>query len=193
MKSICVFCGSNVGTNPQHRDVAIDLGTRIAEHGMRLVYGGGNVGLMGIVADAALDAGGEVLGIIPESLLRKEVGHRRLTELVVTSTMHERKARMADAADGFIALPGGFGTFDELCEILTWAQLGIHRKPIGLLDSGGFYRQLLAFFDFVSAEGFLKPEHRALILEEQDPSLLLDRMSHWQPISVTKWAEPAAR
>jgi len=176
-----------------YRDAAAELGAILAGREIRLVYGGGKVGLMGVVADAALAAGGEVLGIIPESLMLKEVGHGSLTELIVTRTMHERKAAMADAADGFIALPGGFGTFDELCEILTWAQLGIHRKPIGLLDTAGFFGQLLAFFDFVSARGFIRPEHRALLLEEAAPALLLDRMAQWMPTSVAKWAGIAAR
>jgi uncharacterized protein (TIGR00730 family) len=148
---------------------------------------------MGVVADATLRAGGEVLGIIPESLMSKEVGHGSLTELVVTRTMHERKAAMADASDAFIALPGGFGTFDELCEILTWAQLGIHQKPVGLLDTLGFFSQLTSFFDFVLDQGFLRPEHRALLLEDRDPALLLDRLRAWQPVNVAKWADIAAR
>lgn len=193
MKSICVFCGSSIGADDAYRDAAIELGTILAERDLRLVYGGGKVGLMGVVADAALGAGGEVLGIIPESLMLKEVGHGRLTELVVTRTMHERKAAMADAADGFIALPGGFGTFDELCEILTWAQLGIHRKPIGLLDTAGFFGKLTAFFDFVSAQGFIRPEHRSLLLEDGTPALLIDRMHAWTPIHVAKWADAAVR
>jgi uncharacterized protein (TIGR00730 family) len=193
VKSICVFCGSSIGANDAYRDAAAQLGELLAERGIRLVYGGGKVGLMGVVADAALRAGGEVLGIIPESLMLKEVGHGSLTELVVTRTMHERKAAMADAAEGFISLPGGFGTFDELCEILTWAQLGIHQKPIGLLDTAGFFGQLLTFLDFVSAEGFIRPEHRTLLLEESDPTLLLDRMEHWTPTNVAKWASVAAR
>lgn len=193
MKSICVFCGSSIGAKDDYRDAAIVLGTLLAESGIRLVYGGGKVGLMGVVADAALKAGGSVLGIIPESLMLKEVGHGSLTELIVTSNMHERKAAMADAADGFIALPGGFGTFDELCEILTWAQLGIHQKPVGLLDTAGFFRQLSGFLDFVSGEGFIRPEHRALLLEESTPHLLLDRMRAWVPTTVAKWADASAR
>lgn len=193
MKSICVFCGSSIGAKDAYRDAAIGLGTLLAESGIRLVYGGGKVGLMGVVADAALKAGGTVLGIIPESLMLKEVGHGSLTELVVTRNMHERKAAMADAADGFIALPGGFGTFDELCEILTWAQLGIHQKPIGLLDTAGFFGQLSVFLDFVSSEGFIRPEHRGLLLEEATPHLLLDRMRSWVPTNVAKWADATAR
>ena len=193
MKSVCVFCGSSIGANDAYRDAAIELGVLLAERGLRLVYGGGKVGLMGVVADAALAAGGEVLGIIPESLMLKEVGHGSLTELVVTTTMHERKAAMADAADAFVALPGGFGTFDELCEILTWGQLGIHQKPIGLLNTRGFFDQLTTFFDFVMDEGFLRPQHRSLLLEETDPAMLLDRMLAWTPTNVAKWADTAAR
>lgn len=193
MKSVCIFCGSSIGARDAYRDDANRMGEEIARRGLRLVYGGGKVGLMGVVADAALRAGGEVLGIIPESLMNKEVGHGSLTELLVTSTMHERKAAMADAADAFIALPGGFGTFDELCEILTWAQLGIHQKPIGLLDTEGFFSQLTTFFDFVLDQGFLRPEHRSLLLEDHDPAALLDRMQRWQPVNVAKWADLAAR
>jgi uncharacterized protein (TIGR00730 family) len=193
MKSICVFCGSSIGASDSYRDDAIALGELLAMRGMRLVYGGGKVGLMGVVADAALRAGGEVVGIIPESLMLKEVGHGSLTELVVTATMHERKAKMEEAAEGFIALPGGFGTFDELCEILTWAQLGIHRKPIGLLNTDGFFDQLTGFFDFVSDQGFIRPEHRALLLEAPDPVLLLDRLEAWEPTTVAKWADATAR
>ncbi|MBA3274969.1 MAG: TIGR00730 family Rossman fold protein [Chloroflexia bacterium] len=193
MKSICVFCGSSVGADDAYREAAVGLGRLLAEREIRLVYGGGKVGLMGVVADAALGAGGEVLGIIPESLMLKEVGHGSLTELVVTHTMHERKAAMADAADGFIALPGGFGTLDELCEILTWAQLGIHRKPIGLLDTAGFFGQLRSFFDFVSAQGFIRPEHRSLLLEASSPDALLEAMTRWTPTSAAKWTDVDAR
>jgi uncharacterized protein (TIGR00730 family) len=193
MKSICVFCGSSIGADDAYRESAAELGHLLGERNIRLVYGGGKVGLMGVVADAALEAGGTVLGIIPESLMAKEVGHGSLTELVVTQTMHQRKAAMADAADGFIALPGGFGTLDELCEILTWAQLGIHRKPIGLLDTTGFFGPLLTFLDFVMDEGFINPDHRALLMEESSPVLLLDRMVTWEPTFVSKWADVTAR
>lgn len=193
MKSICVFCGSSIGGDDAYREAAANLGRLLAEREIRLVYGGGKVGLMGVVADAALQASGAVLGIIPESLMLKEVGHGSLTELVVTRTMHERKAAMADAAEGFIALPGGFGTLDELCEILTWAQLGIHQKPVGLLDTLNFFGQLTSFFDFVSAQGFIRPEHRSLLLEAPSPEMLLDRMMDWEPTSIAKWADVAAR
>ncbi|HYJ12525.1 MAG TPA: TIGR00730 family Rossman fold protein [Thermomicrobiales bacterium] len=193
MQSICVFCGSSIGALDIYRDDAKRMGNAIARRGMRLVYGGGKVGLMGVLADAALQAGGEVLGIIPEALMLKEVGHGSLTELVVTGTMHERKAAMADAADAFVALPGGFGTFDELCEILTWGQLGIHQKPVGLLDTAGFFSQLTTFFDFVERQGFVRPEHRELLLESTEPDLLLDQLAAWEPRNVAKWANLTAR
>jgi uncharacterized protein (TIGR00730 family) len=193
MRSICVFCGSSIGALDAYRDDAAALGEALAAGGIRLVYGGGKVGLMGVVADATLQAGGEVLGIIPESLMLKEVGHGSLTDLIVTRTMHERKAKMEEAADGFIALPGGFGTFDELCEILTWAQLGIHSKPIGLLNTAGFFDQLNGFLDFVMDQGFIRPDHRSLLIEGADPAFLLDALAAWQPTTVAKWADATAR
>lgn len=195
LKSLCVFCGSNVGGSPAYRLATQRLGTEIAGRGIRLVYGGGRVGLMGVVADAALAAGGEVLGIIPQALQDKEIGHSGLTELRITASMHERKAAMEDASDGFIALPGGFGTFDELCEIVTWAQLGIHRKPIGILDVNGFYAGLTTFLDAVMDEGFIRAQHRALLIEEDDPASLIDRMAAWTPSTDpvdTKWAPAPA-
>lgn len=185
--SLCVFCGSSFGASPAYQQAAAGLGKEIAHRRIRLVYGGGRVGLMGVVADAALSAGGEVLGIIPRALQDQEIGHHGLTELLVTESMHERKATMEEASDGFIALPGGFGTFDELCEIVTWSQLGIHRKPIGLLDVNGFFTQLSTFFDFVMAEGFIRGEHRSLILEDCDPAALIDRMAAWAPSTTSKW------
>ncbi|MBA2248161.1 MAG: TIGR00730 family Rossman fold protein, partial [Chloroflexia bacterium] len=176
LNALCVFCGSTTGASPAYRLAAERLGLEIARRHIRLVYGGGRVGLMGVVADAALSAGGEVLGIIPRALQDREIGHAGLTELRITGSMHERKAAMEDASDGFIALPGGFGTFDELCEIVTWAQLGIHRKPIGILDVNGFYTRLGAFLDSVMAEGFIRADHRALLMEDDDPASLIDRM-----------------
>lgn len=193
VKSICVFCGSSSGENPVYRETVATLGHEIARRGLTVVYGGGDVGLMGVVADAALAAGGEVIGFIPEALMQKELAHRGLTELHITGSMHERKAAMEAHADGFIALPGGFGTLDEFCEILTWAQLGIHRKPVGLLDINGFFRNLLAFFDDATAEGFIRPAHRELVLAETDPATLLERMSGWRSTIVPKWTSvPAA-
>jgi hypothetical protein len=162
----------------------------LVERGLGLVYGGGKVGLMGIVADTVLAGGGEVVGVIPEALMAREVGHAGLTELHVVATMHARKAAMADLADGFVALPGGFGTFEEFCEVLTWSQLGFHPKPCGLLNAGGYYDPLLALFDRGVEEGFIRPQHRALVIEETDPVRLLDRFEEFQPVSAGKWIKP---
>lgn len=193
MKSVCVFCGSSSGEHPAYRTVAETLGREIARRKLTLVYGGGDVGLMGLIADAALAASGEVIGFIPQALMKKEIAHKGLTELHVLGSMHERKAAMEARADGFIALPGGFGTLDEFCEILTWAQLGIHRKPVGLLDVNGFFEKLLAFFNDATADGFIRPTHRELILEDTDPAHLLERMLAWKPTIIPKWTEvPAA-
>lgn len=193
MRSICVFCGSNLGTRLVYREAAARVGELIARRGLRLVYGGGNVGLMGVVADAALGAGGEVVGVIPRTLMARELGHGGVTELHVVGTMHERKALMADLSDGFLALPGGYGTLEEFCEILTWAQLGIHRKPCGLLDVDGYWSPLCALFDHAVDEGFLHPDHRALVIEEGDPERLLERMERFVPPATPKWAEPEER
>lgn len=193
MKSICVFCGSSDGSDPVYREQAAALGREIAGRGMALVYGGGHVGLMGAVADAALDAGGEVIGFMPQSLVDREIAHKRLSAIHVTASMHERKAGMEAHADGFVALPGGFGTLDEFCEIVTWGFLGIHRKPIGLLDPNGFFTQLLGFFDHAMHEGFIRPDQRGLILEETDPAILLDRMEGWTPTLTPKWSEVPSR
>jgi len=193
MRSVCVFCGSSTGTDPTYRAAAARVGGLIARRGLRLVYGGGNVGLMGVVADAALAAGGEVIGVIPEALLARELGHGGVTELRVVGSMHERKALMADLSDGFVALPGGFGTLEEFCEVLTWAQLGIHRKPCGLLDVGGYWSHLIALFDQALAEGFLQPEVRALVLEDDDPDRLLGRMARYVPPPLVSWVEPEER
>jgi uncharacterized protein (TIGR00730 family) len=188
LRSVCVFCGSNTGARPSYAVMAEGLGRVLAERGIRVVYGGGRVGLMGVVADAALAAGGEVVGVIPQHLMDREVGHTGLTDLRVTSSMHERKALMADLADGFVALPGGFGTLEELAETLTWSQLGLQAKPFGLLDVEGFYEPLLRFLDHTVAERFVTPEHRALVLSADDPFTLLDRLAAWEPGATrTKW------
>lgn len=187
MKSVCIFCASSVGNDPAHIELARSLATTIAERGIRLVYGGGRVGLMGVVADTALAAGGEVIGVIPTSLKEKEIAHESLTELCVTGSMHERKATMERLSEGFIALPGGFGTLDEFCEIITWSQLGYHAKPIGMLDSNGYFDALRAFFDQSVDAGFVRPEHRQIILDGQSPAELLDRMASWQPTAAVKW------
>ena len=192
MKSLCVFCGANAGNKPIYRAEAEKLGRLLAARGIELVYGGGNVGLMGAVADACLDAGGTVIGVIPQALMGKEVegrpvDHRTLTRLEVVDSMHTRKARMAELAEGFIAMPGGFGTFEEYCEILTWAQLGFHVKPIGLLNVAAYYDPLLAMFDHAAAEGFLRQQNRAMALSDSDAEALLAAMAAFRPEPVSKW------
>jgi uncharacterized protein (TIGR00730 family) len=179
MKRICVFCGSNAGHKPVYREAAETLGRLLAGRGVEIVYGAGNIGLMGALADACLAAGGSVVGVIPESLVGLEVAgravdHANLTRLEVVDSMHTRKARMAALADGFIALPGGFGTFEELCEVLTWAQLGFHTKPVGLLNVAGFFDPLLALFDHAVEEGFLRAQNRAMALTATDAETLLE-------------------
>ncbi|GAP97460.1 LOG family protein [Leptolyngbya sp. NIES-2104] len=187
MKSICVFCGSSMGRNPDYEKGAIQLGTAIANRGISLVYGGGNVGLMGVIADAVLSAGGEVFGVIPEFLVSKELAHQGLTRLETVESMHDRKARMAELSDAFIALPGGYGTLEEFCEVLTWAQLGLHQKPHGLLNIAGYYDPLLQFFDQAVSEKLVRPVHRALVIEATEPEVLLDRLSAYEPQNVDKW------
>lgn len=189
LKSVCVFCGASTGTNPVYREAAVTLGRTLAERGLRLVYGGGAVGLMGIVADAALAAGGEVVGIIPESLKRAEIGHAGLTRLEVVDGMHARKARMAELSDAFIALPGGLGTLEELFEVWTWGQLGYHDKPLGLLDANGFYASLGNFLDHLVGEGFVRPQHRAMLQRSETAAQLLDSLDAWQPVVAPKWVE----
>ena len=187
MKRICVFCGSSDGANGLYTQAAQQLGAVLAHQGITLVYGGGHVGLMGAVADATLAHGGEVIGVIPQALMDKELAHRSLTELYVTGSMHERKAMMTELSDGFIALPGGFGTYDELCEIVTWAQLGFHRKPIGLLNIAGFYDGLLTFFNHATHEGFIRDQHRGMIQISDNSADLLDTLADYQPTYVQKW------
>jgi len=189
LQSICVFCGSSPGARADYLRAAEQLGQLLAVQGRTLVYGGGRVGLMGAVADAALAAGGRVVGVIPEALQAKEVGHRGLTELHVVNSMHERKAMMAQMAGGFVALPGGLGTYEELLEIATWGQLGIHQKPCGILNVAGFYDHLLAMLDHAVAERFVRPEHREMILVESDAETLLTRMDAWEPSTVAKWMD----
>jgi uncharacterized protein (TIGR00730 family) len=186
MKSVCVFCGSNYGDNPAYQEMAAVMGRKLAMAGLKLVYGGGKVGLMGVLADAALSAGGKVVGVIPQAIVDMEVAHLGLTELVVVRSMHERKARMADASDAFIALPGGYGTFEEFCEVLTWSQLGFHVKPCGVLNVGGFYDPLLALFDRAVQDRFVRPEHRELVLADTDVDALLERLASFNPIKVHK-------
>ena len=176
MRRICVFCGSSSGTHPAYARAARALGTELAERRIDVVYGGGRVGLMGELAEAALQAGGAVIGVIPEALSVREVAHDQLTELHVVPSMHARKALMAELSDAFIALPGGMGTLEELCEVLTWAQLGIHGKPCGLLNVARYFDPLLALFDHAVREGFVRPEHRAILIDDVEPERLVERI-----------------
>jgi uncharacterized protein (TIGR00730 family) len=191
IKRICVFCGSNPGARAAYAEAAVSLAKHLVDRDFSIVYGGSKSGLMGTLADTALNAGGEVIGVIPQSLVEKEVAHRGLTRLHVVATMHERKALMAELAGGFIALPGGYGTFDELCEILTWAQLGIHNKPCGLLNVEGYFDKLLSFFDHAVAEQLLKPAHRRIVISDNRPESLLNRMLEAHPPQEEKWIDLA--
>lgn len=193
LSSVAVYCGSSPGFDPAYAEAAAALGTLLGQRGIRLVYGGGHVDLMGVVADAALAAGGRAHGVITRALEAKELAHRSLTSLEVVETMHERKAAMADAADGFIMAPGGFGTLDEFFEVVTWTQLGIHAKPCGALDVQGFFAPLRAQIDATVAAGFVRPEHRDMITIDKDPAALLDRMAAWEPPAVQKWLGPSER
>jgi uncharacterized protein (TIGR00730 family) len=190
LRSLCVFCGSNAGTRPAYAAAARLTGEQLAASGIRVIYGGGSVGLMGILADSALAAGGEVIGIIPAALDRREIAHRDVSELRVVASMHERKALMNELADGFLALPGGFGTFEELLEMLTWGQLGIHAKPVGLLNVAGFFDLLMRFLDHAVSERFLHPDHRALLLVDAEPAALLGQMRAFAPPATPKWLAP---
>jgi len=186
---ICVFCGSSPGRGERYREVATALGTLLARDGIGLVYGGATVGLMGTVADAVRAGGGEVIGVIPEAMVKKEIAHRGLMDLRIVGSMHERKALMAELSDAFVALPGGIGTFEELFEIWTWAQLGLHHKPCALLNVDGFYDGLIGFLDHVVGEGFLRPGHREMVLIEREPAALLARIATYAPPAVPKWIE----
>jgi uncharacterized protein (TIGR00730 family) len=187
MKRICVFCGSSQGNRPEYGIAAEEMGRELVRRNIGLVYGGGNVGLMGMIADAVLKAGGEVQGVIPENLMAREVGHKGLTKLHVVRSMHERKALMADLSDAFVAMPGGFGTLEEFCEVMTWTQLGLHAKPCGILNVMEFYTPLLRMFDHAVEEQFLKPENRALVLARELPADLLQALEQWRPVRVEKW------
>ena len=187
MRRVCVFCGSSIGINTAYAEAAESMGALLAERGIGLVYGGGDVGLMGIVADAALKAGAEVIGVIPQALADREIAHGGLTELHVVDSMHTRKAMMAELSDAFVAMPGGVGTFEEFFEAVTWTQLGVHRKPCGLLNVNGFYSPLAAFIDSAVTEGFIKPVHRAAIVIDSDPARLLDTLATIELPDVPKW------
>lgn len=187
IRRICVFCGASAGHDPAYRALATALGAGLAARGIGIVYGGGQVGLMGAVADAALAARGEVIGVIPQGLVDRELAHPGLTELRVVTTLHERKATMADLADAFIALPGGLGTLEELAEVTSWAQLQLHAKPIGLLDDGRYWSLLLAWLDHAVTEGFVAPVHRGLLLRATDLDDMLGRLGAWSP-PPDRWA-----
>jgi hypothetical protein len=189
MRRICVYCGSSPGRSPNYREVARALGHELAGRGLGLVYGGAGIGVMGAVADAALARGGEVVGVIPRSMALKEVAHGGLTELIVVDSMHERKAQMADLSDGFVALPGGWGTLEEIFEMLTWAQLGIHRKPCGLLNVGGYFDHLFAFLETAFSERFVRDQFRPMLIMEEHPARLLDRLRDYRAPQVRKWLD----
>jgi uncharacterized protein (TIGR00730 family) len=193
LRSVCVYCGSNAGSRPVYTERAAALGTRLAQEGLALVYGGGNVGLMGIVADAALAAGGEVVGVIPEQLVNWEVAHRGVTRLEVVANMHERKARMFDLSDAFVALPGGFGTLDEMFEMLTWRQLGLGDKPCAFLDVDGFYAPLVAILDRMVDERFLHADQRHDLWHGDDIDTLFAWMRDYRPARATKWLDEKRR
>jgi uncharacterized protein (TIGR00730 family) len=190
LSSVCVFCGSSPGFHEGYTHAAQAMGAAIASRGLELVYGGGAVGLMGVVADAALAAGGKVTGVLPEALMAREIGHTGLTDLRVVGSMHERKAMMASLSDVFVAMPGGFGTFEEFFEVVTWSQLGLHAKPAGLLNVEGFYDPLITFLDRATEAGFIKPPHRTMVLDDEDPVRLLERLLAAEPPSVIKWITP---
>ncbi len=189
MKAICVYCGSSPGRLEAYADGARALAHALVVRDLGLVYGGASIGLMGLLADSVLQLGGRVVGVIPEALARKEVAHHGLTELHITQSMHERKTRMAELSDGFIAMPGGIGTFEELFEIWTWAQLGIHAKPVGLLNVAGYYDALTQFLDHATHEQFMKPQHRSLLIVAPEPVALLARFAAYQPPGIQKWLD----
>jgi len=177
LRRVCIFCGSSTGARPEYRKAAEAIAIHLAKRRVDVVFGGGCVGLMGVVADTALAHGGHVIGVIPSAMVAREIAHRGLPDLRIVSSMHERKALMASLSDAFIALPGGFGTFEEFCEVVTWTQLGLHRKPCGLLNVAGYYDPLVALFDRALADGFIRAENRGIVITESDPEALIDRLS----------------
>jgi hypothetical protein len=191
VRSVCVFSGSSPGADPGYGAAATELGRRLAERGIELVYGGAQVGLMGLVADAALAAGGRVTGVIPQSLVDREIAHPGLSDLRVVDSMHERKAAMAELADAFVALPGGVGTLEELFEVYTWNQLGLHAKPLGLFNVRGYFDGLARFLDHATAQRFVTPQHRAMLLVSDDLDELLDRLAGWEAPAQPKWIDRA--
>jgi uncharacterized protein (TIGR00730 family) len=193
MRRVCVFCGSSGGRDPAYAAAVAELGRVIAGRGVGIVYGGGRAGLMGALADAALEAGGEVVGVIPRALVEREVAHQGLSELHVVDSMHERKALMSDLSDAFVTAPGGLGTLEELFEVVTWSQLGLHDKPCGLLDVAGYYDQLAGFLDHAVAEGFLRDDSRRMLLVGSEAGELLDRLAAWGPPDRRHWIGPSDR
>jgi len=193
IQAICVFCGANYGKRPSYRESARRVGEILAKRGITLVYGGGNVGLMGALADACLEKGGRVVGVIPRALKEKEIAHQGLTQMHVVGSMHERKAMMADLADAFLTLPGGFGTWDEFCEALTWSQLGLQRKACAFLNVEGYYDALLAMAQRAAEDGFIRPEHCELLLVDTDPERIVERLQDYEVPYVPKWADRKVR
>jgi uncharacterized protein (TIGR00730 family) len=192
LSSVCVFCGSNAGVDPAYVEAAKAAGRTLAERGLRVVYGGAHVGMMGALADAAMAAGGEVVGVIPRQIVDLEVAHNGVRDLRVVGSMHERKALMADLADAFVALPGGIGTLEELFEVFTWAHLGLHRKPLGLLDVADYYAPLEAMLDHAVEQRFLRPQTRAMLVRDDSLEALLERFSEWEPPNGAKWIDREA-
>ena len=189
MKSLCVYCGASPGHSPAYTIAAKQLAVTLVNQDIALVYGGGNVGLMGVIADEVLALGGKVTGVIPQALVDKEVGHTRLTQLHIVDNMHQRKALMAELSDGFIAMPGGIGTLEELFEVMTWAQLGFHQKPIGLLNVSGFYDGLLHFLEHTRQQGFLRASHLDILLSSPEPNDLLQQLKTYVPVTTRKWVD----
>lgn len=189
MKSVCVYCGSNIGRQEAYSNAARILAKSLVDRDIKLIYGGASVGIMGLIADTVLQLGGQAVGVIPDALVQKEVAHKNLTELHVTQSMHERKTLMAELSDGFIAMPGGIGTLEEIFEIWTWAQLGFHKKPCGLLNIEGYFDSLTTFLNHAVEEQFIKTPHRSMLLIDADPEKLLDRFASYEPPTIPKWVE----
>ncbi|MEO8619515.1 MAG: TIGR00730 family Rossman fold protein [bacterium] len=189
LKTVCVFCAASTGSDPAYASQAVEMGRYLAESGRRVVYGGGRTGLMGALAEGVLAAGGQVIGVMPKHLVDREIAHTGLTELRIVASMHERKSLLAEMADGFLAMPGGLGTLEELFEIWTWGQLGLHRKPYGLLEVNGFFAPLLTFLDHAVAEGFIKQEYRDLLVVDTEPSTLISRMESMSPPALPRWVD----
>ena len=194
MRRVCVFCGSSPGARPAYAEATAEVARLLAGEGIGVVYGGGHVGLMGVLADTAMAAGGEVIGVMPQALVDREIGHTEISELRVVGSMHERKALMAELADGFVAVPGGIGTLEELIEVYTWAQLGLHDKPCGLLDVEDYFSGLVGFLDHAVDERFLREEHRGMLIVEREPRALIERLAQFEPRAVTpKWLDREER